>query len=120
MSNKKPKDTSNHYVNNAQLKLELERCYQDNKLSDKLANMLILIVDRTQRKLTYVSDLDRQDVRSHAVERILSKWNKADLSRPNLFSYYTQIIKNDLYDGWNKLQVGKAHISYDVLTEKDF
>lgn len=104
-----------HYLTSEQIREELEVCHIKGQITNKMVQMFTLMVDKIQSSFTYVNDEDRKDVRSYAIEKILTKWKAADLQRPNLFSFFTEVIKNDLYQGWNNLQKGSADFSYDAI-----
>ena len=108
---------SNHYLTSEEIRNELQICHLKGKITIKFIEMMTLMVDRIQRPFPYTCKEDKEDVRSHAIEKMLTKWKKCDVDRPNLFSFFTQVIKNDLYAGWNKISKGKADVSYDAIFE---
>ena len=100
-----------NYVNNKELRKEMIISLNNNELTSSALNMLLLMVDNIQSKFKYDNEDDKYDCRSHAVEGILTKWWKYKPTYENTFSFFTQMIKNDLYAGWNKLNKRKADFS---------
>lgn len=115
----KKKSKKNYYVTSEQIRTELQICHLKGRITPKMTSIFVLMIDNIQSQFTYVSDEDRKDVRSHAIEKILTKWKKCDINRDNLFSFFTQVIKNDLYAGWNKLTKHRADFSYSTIFESD-
>lgn len=100
-----------NYINNAELRTEILLCKDRGQLSDKGCLMLVLMIDNIQSKFKYDRLEDKEDVRSFAIEGILKKWHKYDSKHDNAFSFFTQMIKNDLYAGWNALAGKRADVS---------
>ena len=107
--------SKNHYVTSEEIRAELQICHLKGQITNNMIKIFTTMIDHIQRPFPYPRDADRQDVRSFALEKIIGKWHKCDITRPNLFSYFTQVIKNDLYAGWNKLQKGSADFSYSNI-----
>lgn len=102
----------NHYVKERDLYLELCKSNEQKKLTDECITMFGLMADGIQSKFRYDSDDDRQDCRSNAILKCLTKWDKYDIyAGKSAFSYFTQMIKNALYEEWNKLRSKRADFS---------
>lgn len=96
------------YVKNDELRKELIKSISIGELTPNCLNMLISMVDNIQRGFPYVRSNDKEDVRSTAILIVLERWNRYNPVKENAFSYFTQIIKNAIYGGWNELQ-GKGY-----------
>ncbi|BBI90942.1 hypothetical protein [Tenacibaculum phage PTm5] len=84
-----------------------------------MVDMFCLMIDKIQAPFKYPSDDVRMDIRSFAIEQLVKKWKSCDINRPNLFSFFTQVIKNDLYAGWNSYKRGCADFSYSTIFTDD-
>lgn len=107
-----------HYVDNTSLRLELIKCHNEDKLTDKALNMLILMVDKIQLSFKYDDPQDKEDCRSSAIEVILTKWKSCDLTQPRPFAYFTRMIYNGLYAGWNALAKHRADVSISNIFDE--
>lgn len=102
---------SKNYVNNTELLQEIIISKQNGELTDTAVNMLLLMVDRIQMKFSYEDHADKEDCRAAAIESFLCAWHKCDTTRSNPFSWFTQVIKNGMYAGWNELVKRRADFS---------
>ena len=106
------------YVNPESFRLELIASNVRGELTTNCLNMLLLMVDRIQRSFTYVDPQDKEDCASEAITVVLMKWKKYDVTRQNPFAYFTRVIYNGLYAGWNKLNKNRTPFSYsNIFTE---
>ena len=93
------------YVKNRDLREEIIRC-KDASLaySDELIEMFTLIAERLSHKFYYVDPMDGDDCRQQAVMDMFMYWKGYNPEKsPNAFAYITQIAKNGMAKGWNKL-----------------
>lgn len=95
----KPKN----YLNNKDLHAAMSESKELDKLTPTAEKMLILLAERTIRKMTYVSDDDRQDCLSFAILDLLKYWRNFNPVYPNAFAYFTEIAKRGYAKGWNKI-----------------
>lgn len=102
---------SKDYVTNDSLRLELIKSHNEGKLTSSALEMLILMVDRIQRQFKYDDTQDKEDCRSSAIEVVLRNWQTCELTRPRPFAYFTRMIYNGLYAGWNTLAKSRADFS---------
>ena len=100
---KKAKSTENHYVNNDLLRLELIKSGKRNELTPFAVEMLLCMVDNIQSSFVYKYYQDKEDCKSSAVEVILRNWYQYDVTRHNAFAFFTRMIYNGIYAGWNHI-----------------
>jgi hypothetical protein len=113
-----PKKSKNYYVNPESFRLALIESNVNGELTPACVAMLMKMVDKIQLSFKYVDPQDKEDCHSAALEVVLTKWKKYDCSRDNPFAYFTRIIYNGLYAGWNQLAKGRAeHSLSQVFTE---
>ena len=106
---------SKYYVNPQTFRLELISSNIDGKLTPKCLDMLLLMIDKIQGPYHYEMSQDREDCRSSAIETVLKNWKKYDIERPNPFAYFTRMIYNGLYAGWNELTRKRADVSISAI-----
>ena len=95
---------SNYYLTDEQLLSEIKKSKDRNKITDNLALMLYEIAERSNRKLSYKDESDREDCIMGALEILLNKWHKFDINKGQKpFAYYTQIAKHGFAKSWKDL-----------------
>lgn len=104
----KAKKSSNIYLKNKDLLREIIKSKEEEKLTDEAMRMLMLLLDKISSSFSYELEDDKQDCKAFAVLDLLMYWKgfKPEKSS-NAFSYYTSIILNGLYKGWNHLHPRK-------------
>ena len=109
------------YLPGIDLKNEMIKCHSVDRLTDEGVRMLTLMVDHIQRPFPYVLDQDREDCRSNAIEQFLKNWRMVSPTRApsSMFSYFTQMHKNAIYAGWNKLIKYRADFSTSYIFQDD-
>lgn len=109
-----------HYVQNDALRSEIVLSLRDGALTDEALTMLLLMIDRIQLKFHYENLDDKCDCKSAATEVILKKWDRCKPKEyPNVFSFFTQMIKHGLYAGWNELTKKRAEFSTSNIFAND-
>lgn len=98
---------SKNYLNNKDLYNEIVQSKEDDKLTKNAEKMLVLLAERTIRKLSYVNDDDRQDCLQFALLDLLKYWRNFNPKYPNAFAYFTEIAKRGYAKGWNKIHPTK-------------
>jgi DNA-directed RNA polymerase specialized sigma subunit len=116
------KDLVKHNVKwpiiNADLRQEILLSKANGQLSDRGALMLCLMVEKIISKFHYDRIEDEEDCMSSGIEGALTKWHKYEPKYDNAFSFFTQMIKNDIYAMWNKMNKRRADVSIsNVFTE---
>jgi hypothetical protein len=93
-------DPKNDYVNRIELRQEIEKSFDQDELTHRAWEMIILMANRVSRKFSYKYEEDRQDCIMEALEVVHKYWRNYDKEKSNYpFSYFTQIIKNGLAKG---------------------
>lgn len=97
-----------YYIDQKKLLQEVVISKENGELTPSALEMLILIANEVSRALKYEYEEDRVDCIAFAIEDLIRYWKSFDATKSdNAFAYYTQIAKNGLAKGWNKLH-GKA------------
>lgn len=110
------------YLTPGELKQEYLTSIEKGKPTDKLVKMFEKIAKKYSNRLTFTNKCDLDACINWAVTEAWIKWNKYDEERsPNIFAFFTQMIKNDLMQHSQNINKGKdITISIDALyTEKD-
>ena len=107
-----------NYLNNKDLYNAIVESKQDDKLTPTAEKMLVLLAERTIRKLTYVSEDDRNDCLQFALLDLLKYWRNFNPKYTNAFAYFTEIAKRGYAKGWNKIHPHKYKntMSIDRIT----
>lgn len=107
-----------NYLNNKDLYNAIVESKQQDKLTPTAEKMLVLLAERTIRKLTYVNEDDRQDCLQFALLDLLKYWRNFNPKYTNAFAYFTEIAKRGYAKGWNKIhpQKYKNTMSIDRIT----
>lgn len=107
--------SSKHYINSSSLRLELIASNVKNELTPKCLEMLLLMIDNIQSSYTYKDEADKDDCRSAAIEVILKKWKEYDVDKNNPFAFFTRMIYNGLFAGWNEIKGKGKSISLESV-----
>ena len=98
-------DPKNDYVNRVQLREEIQKSFDQDELTPKAWEMLILMTDRISRIFSYKYPEDRNDCKAEALEVIHKYWRNYDKEKSNYpFSYFTTVIKNGLAKGLRQIR----------------
>lgn len=92
-----------NYLNNKDLYNEIVKSKEEGQLTKNAENMLVLLAEKTIRKLNYLSEDDRQDCLQFALLDLLRYWKNFNPKYPNAFAYFTEIAKRGYAKGWNKI-----------------
>ena len=96
-----------NYLNNKDLYAEIVKSKEQDKLTREAEKMLILLAERTIRRMKYVDDQDRDDCLQFALLDLLKYWKNFNPDYPNAFAYFTEIAKRGYAKGWNKIHPTK-------------
>lgn len=96
-----------NYLNNKDLYTEIVLSKEQGKLTREAEKMLILLAERTIRRMKYVDDQDREDCLQFALLDLLKYWKNFNPDYPNAFAYFTEIAKRGYAKGWNKIHPTK-------------
>ena len=92
------------YVKNKELREELIKSKEADKLTPECLDMMMLMANRFTVKFSYIYPQDREDCISFAILDCYLYWRGYNPERSqNAFAYITQIIKNGYAKGWRKL-----------------
>ena len=92
------------HVKNKDLREEIIKSKEQNELTPKALEMLMLMAHKFSTKLTYIYKEDREDCIQFAIMDCFQYWRGYNPEKSqNAFAYYTQIIKNGFAKGWRKL-----------------
>jgi len=93
-----------HHVKNADLRNEIIKCKENDKLSIEAIEMFQLMAKKFSTKLNYVYPQDREDCIAFAILDCYMYWRAYNPEKSeNAFAYFTQMIKNGFAKGWRKL-----------------
>lgn len=92
-----------HFLNNKDLLNEAIACKSVGKMSDLLAKMLMLMVERLSKKGNFASYTYLDDMKGDAIASLMKTWAEFNpLKSSNAFAFYTQCIKNSFIQCLNK------------------
>jgi hypothetical protein len=92
------------YLSNKDLYCELIVSKAKGKLTRQAETMLILLAKNVIKKMYYKDSDDKLDCLQTAYLSVFQNWYQFDeLKGDNAFSYFTEIIKRGLAQGWNKM-----------------
>tara|TARA_R110000772_G_scaffold65007_2_gene145148 strand:- start:1195 stop:1569 length:375 start_codon:yes stop_codon:yes gene_type:complete len=92
-----------NYLNNKDLYAEIVLSKELGKLTPTAEKMLVLLAERSIRKMKYVYDEDRKDCLQFALLDLLKYWKNFNPKYTNAFAYFTEIAKRGYAKGWNKI-----------------
>ncbi len=91
---RKPKN----YLNNADLMKEIALSKEQNKVTDALGKMLMMLVSRYIKVPRFASYTYREDMQGHALRVLMKVWRGFNLEKgDNPFGYFTQILKRAFF-----------------------
>lgn len=96
-----------NYLNNKDLYAQIVLSKEQGKLTREAEKMLILLAERTIRRMTYLDSADRDDCLQFALLDLLKYWKNFNPKYPNAFAYFTEIAKRGYAKGWNKIHPTK-------------
>lgn len=94
------------YLKNADMLRELRRSKERNELTPEAIQQLTLLIERASTRLRYRDEMDREDCKAWAMMDCLLYWRNFDetrSSKPNPFSYFSQVSKNAFAKAWSKI-----------------
>lgn len=93
----KPK-RKKHYVNNADLLVELAESNRIDQMTPKLIDMLTLMAKGLASKGRFINYTYKDEMQAFAMLTIVMRWKKFNIERGNNpFAYFTQVIKNAFF-----------------------
>ena len=101
---KAKKNTSGHYVKNADLLAEIKKSRESGELTETCALMFKQIATKLSSKLKYNNPMDREDCISSAVLDCIRYWRNFNPEiSDNAFAYITSVCRNAFAKGWRQL-----------------
>jgi hypothetical protein len=109
------------YLSNKDLYCEIIYSKAKGRLTTKAAQMLVLLGKNVQKKMYYRNSDDKYDCLQTAMLSVFQNWASFnEIKGDNAFSYYTEIIKRGLAQGWNKQYKTKGEqVEFVSLTGYD-
>jgi hypothetical protein len=96
------------YLKNKDLYEEIIKSKEQDALTPRAQEMLMLLAKRASSKLPYANPEDRKDCISAAYLDLWRYWRSFDPAKSkNAFAYYTEICKKGFAKGWNQLHPKK-------------
>lgn len=87
------KKKKKNYINNADLLIELEKSHKQNKMTEELGRMLLLLCQRYIQIPRFAKYTYTDDMQGFALMTICRVWKSFDASKSqNPFAYFTQCI----------------------------
>lgn len=84
-----------NYLSNKELMAEFKKSKEQNRMTDRFAHMMQLLVYRISKKGNFASYTYLDDMRSYAILMLMNTWHKFDPEKSeNCFAYYTTCITN--------------------------
>jgi len=122
-------DTKKHYVDKKELRAEIIQCTKEGKVSDKLADMFIKIVDGVGLRfnnLEYYGVMD--DVKQDCLVLLLQKYNNYDPERRSKttgqktspFAFLTTIVYHQMMYKVSREKTRKEKINHMTQTARRF
>ena len=92
-----------NYLSNKELILEFNKSIAQDKMTDKFAHMLQLLVYRISKKGNFASYTYIDDMCSYAILMLMNTWKKYNPEKSdNPFAYYTQCVSNSFIQVLNQ------------------
>lgn len=87
--------TSKNYINNADLLIELAKSHEQNRMTEKLGEMIILLCKRYITIPRFAKYTYSEDMQGFAILTVCRIWKGFDVTKgKNPFAYFTQCIHN--------------------------
>lgn len=88
-----PEKKKRNYINNADLLIELEKSHKQNKMTEELGRMLLLLCQRYIQIPRFAKYTYTDDMQGFALMTICRVWKSFDATKSqNPFAYFTQCI----------------------------
>ena len=106
-----------YYIKPENFRIEYKKSQEIGKPTNTLIDYFQKIAIRYSSKYNNLEKVDVDGCVNYALFEAIQKWDKYDETRSaNIFSFYTEMIKNDLTIHYNQLKKNsKRHVSIDVI-----
>lgn len=92
------------YLKNKDFLIEIIKSKDQDRLTTGAQNMMILLANKTIKKMRYYNPSDREDCLQTGLLVMFSNWRNFDQTRSsNAFAYFTEIFKRGIAKGWGEL-----------------
>ena len=101
---KPKKKKKKNYLSNANLLKQLALSNEQDQMTDELARMFMMLVDRYASKIRFrVTESFKEDMKGFAIATLIKVWRSFNAEKSdNPFSYFTQCAKNAFYQVQNQ------------------
>ncbi|SRR6266403_1290741 len=112
---KPKKDEKSVYLKNKDFVVEILISKEQKELTYKAQQMMILLANKTIKKMRYYNPIDREDCLQTGLLVMFSNWHNFDVSKStNAFAYFTEVFKRGIARGFNELHKYKGDPDGDV------
>jgi hypothetical protein len=92
------------YLKNKDFCNEIIKSKEKNELTQQAQMMMILLANKTIKKMRYYNPIDREDCLQTGLMIMFSNWRNFDETKSvNAFAYFTEIFKRGIAKGFNEL-----------------
>lgn len=92
------------YLKNKDFLVEIIKSKENGALTTKAQDMIILLANKTIKKMRYYNPEDRDDCLQTGLLVMFSNWHNFDESKStNAFAYFTEIFKRGIAKGYREL-----------------
>jgi len=92
-----------NYLNNADLLAETIQSLEQDKMTEKLAHMLVTLVARYGKKANFANYTYNEDMQGYAIMGLVKTWKSFNPEKSkNPFAFYTQCVKNSFIQFLNQ------------------
>ena len=105
------------YLKNKDLFDEIIKSKERDKLTPLAEEMIILLANKTIKKMRYYNPSDRDDCLQTGLLIVFTNWRGFDPNKSlNAFAYFTEVIKRAMAKGFNELYKLKGDPDKKVKT----
>lgn len=103
------------YLKNKDFFAEIVESKEQGELTDTAQQMMILLGNRTIKKMKYYNPSDREDCLQTGLMVMFQNWHNFDPEKStNAFAYFTEIFKRGIARGYNELYKKKGDPDGDI------
>jgi hypothetical protein len=107
---------SKYYIRPEKFRAEYKLSQEKGEPTRKLLLMFERLAKKYSTKFHCRNKLDTDSCVNYALTEAWLKWDRYDEKRSsNIFAFFTEMIKNDLFTHYKVITKHKDHISFDVL-----
>jgi hypothetical protein len=92
------------YLKNKDFVVEILISKQQERLTPKAQQMMILLANKTIKKMRYYNPIDREDCLQTGLLVMFQNWHNFDETKStNAFAYFTEVFKRGIARGFNEI-----------------